>query len=103
MASWFGSFSCASAQSSAVRQVGGSFPHATEDFSKASTTVCLIRSPQKFPRSQATQYPAPGLTNAMPAHGLCRDRLAFGVGCGFVEVKRLWASRNSATDFSLAF
>ena len=35
MVSWFDLFSCASAQSSPVRQVGGRFPHAPADFSQA--------------------------------------------------------------------
>src|SRR5438552_491343 len=35
MVSWFDLFSCASAQSSPVRQVGGRFPHAPADFNQA--------------------------------------------------------------------
>src|SRR5437762_12176136 len=50
MVSWFDLFSCASAQSSPVRQVGGRFPHAPADFNQAAL---------------ANSRNAPGLSNQL--------------------------------------
>src|SRR5438876_11015762 len=50
MVSWFDLFSCASAQSSPVRQVGGRFPHAPADFNQAGL---------------ANSRNAPGLSNQL--------------------------------------